>query len=154
MEPGTDGAVASTTTVREPEETETFPATSVATAVTTRDPSPSTAVVQEKAPDPLAVHAVPLETPSTESWIDAPTSAVPVIVGVVSFVTPSLFDEPESEAASTTKPVGAATELSTVTLMAVEAAETFECWSVAVAVIEATPADKVPVVHEKAPVET
>lgn len=65
--PDTVGAVTSTVMVSGVEADEALPATSVATAVTDRDPSASAAVVHENAPVPSAVHELPEDTPSTSS---------------------------------------------------------------------------------------
>lgn len=130
---------------------ETFPATSVATAVMESVPSVSTPVVQLNAPEPFAVQVAPVVVPPTDNWTTAPISAVPVMVGVVSFVMVSELEDPVSDAASRVRPVGVELVVSTVTLKADEAADTFPCWSVAVAVNDCVPAVRVPVVQENAP---
>lgn len=95
--------------------------------------------------------AVPLPTAVVPSKIVTvlPASAVPVNVGVVTLVSLSVFDVPESLAAARSGVEGAAgAVVSIVILNAPEVAETFPAASVAVAVTLCVPAVRVLVAME------
>jgi len=76
---------------------ETLPAASVALAFRLWLPSAKTALVIDQEPEASAV-AEPSTVDPSNSVTVLPTSAVPVIVGVVTLVTRSVFDDPLSEA--------------------------------------------------------
>jgi hypothetical protein len=148
------GPVVSMATVSDVDAADEFPAASVATAVMSRSPSANIAVVHAKEPvDVSAVHPEPDATPPTKSWTPAETSAIPLIVGVESFVRRSVDDAPESLDASRTRPVGVfGAVVSMVTPIAAETTDVTPDVAVAIAVIETVPADSVAVEHENAPV--
>ena len=150
IEPGTLGATVSIVRLSAAEALETFPATSVATAVIDRAPSTRTPVVHENAPVPSAVQPVPDVDPSASNSIAASASAVPLIVEVVSFVIESDAEAPLSEPASRESDPGAATAVSTRTMSSAEGSLVCDA-TVAVAVIDCTPGDKEDVVQENVP---
>src|SRR5919108_490970 len=97
-------------------------------------------------PLPSAVAVPTLVAPANRSTV-LPASAVPVNVGVVTLVRLSVLEVPLSLAAARSGADGAAgAAVSTVTLRAVEAAETLPAASVAVAVTLCGPAARAAVV--------
>ncbi|KQY16639.1 hypothetical protein ASD28_22055 [Massilia sp. Root133] len=94
------GAVRSTVNVRPPEAPLALPAASVTIVDTVCWPAPSVELVMLQVP-PVATVLPSSVLPSYRSTV-APASAVPVKVGVVAAVMPSLFDTPVSLAASST----------------------------------------------------
>lgn len=146
------GPVVSMTIVKELEVADEFPAVSVATAVAERDPSAPGIAVHENTPVPCAATQVePDGVPSIDSWTVAPASVVPVTVGVVSFVMPSVLEIPVSDDAAKVKPLGV--DGAVVSIVTDSADDGADVWAptVAVAVIDLVPAVNVPVVQEKAP---
>jgi hypothetical protein len=117
------GAVVSTATLRPVEPALALPAVSVALAVSVCAPSPSALVVIDQLP-PVAVAVPSTVVPSVSYSVTAdPASAVPVIVGVVLLVMPSVLELPLSSAvARPVVPGVAGAVLSTVTLSPAEAA--------------------------------
>jgi hypothetical protein len=145
------GAVVSISIVIAVDAEEEFPATSVAVAVTVREPSAAGMVVHSNTPVvESAAHVAPDGVPSTDSCTTAPASAVPEIVGVWSFVMPSLLDDPESDAAITASPLGTDAATSIVTAKAFDGSLTTD-ETVDVAVMEYEPAPSVAVVHVNVP---
>lgn len=148
---GTDGAVVSISTDMATDAEDAFPATSVAVAVTVRVPSADGKAVHSNTPVVAsAVHVGPDGVLSTRSCTAELASAVPEIVGVASFVMPSLLDDPESDAAVTANPLGGVAVVSMVTANALDGSLTTE-ETVDVAVIEYEPAVRTAVVHVKEP---
>jgi hypothetical protein len=108
MPEGTPGAVVSISTEVALDDTDELPARSVATAVIDLVPSATGTVVHSNTPDvESAAQVEPDGVPSTDNCTVAPASAVPDTDGVVSLVIPSAFDDPESDAEVTARPVGA-----------------------------------------------
>jgi hypothetical protein len=100
-------------------------------------------VVKLQSPEPSAV-TVPIDTPPSYIVMVALASAVPVNVGVLSFVRLSVEDEPLSDAALKSGAEGAVGAVaSMVILKPVEAEETLPAPSVALAVRVWVPALKV-----------
>ena len=120
------------------EATPTLPAASVAFAVMLCVPLPSAELVMLQLP-PVAT-ALPINVVPSNSVTVLPASAVPVKVGVVTLVMPSMLDDPVSEAALRAGVDGATgAEVSIVTDVTAEATPTLPAASVAFAVMLCAP---------------
>ena len=105
---GVVGGVVSMTTLSAADDVLTLPARSVAVAVMLCVPAASAvAGVMLKAPVVTSTWPILPVTRELNNWTRALASAVPAIVGVVSLVMLSVLLEPESLAASRSRPVGA-----------------------------------------------
>ena len=107
---GVAGALLSTVIVNASERTLTLPAASVALAETLCSPSARIVAVKLQSPEAAAV-TVPRESSPENSSTVAPASAVPVKVSVLSLVSWSLLEIPESESAASAKFSGASGEV-------------------------------------------